>query len=415
MARTLWPLLRSDISFEVVVAALAELWFYSEILADFHLKAYIQRMLKLSIPVKYMGPHEVEQAWPGLLHALLEASPIIKNVVVDPVPRRMDGSYDGEVDFAIQGEAHRLIVECKSSGQPRYVRDAMSQLGPEIFRATGLTRGLVVAPFISPASRAMLASSHIGWLDLAGNARIVFPRFHLEINKADRDPFATKREQRSLFFPKSARLLKLLLHKPSTSWKVLDLASQADVSVGQVSNVRRALIEREWAHAETGEGFRLTQPEALLDAWRDDGIQAPSVALRGHTLKHGRALEAAIEQIFAEVAVQGSKVLLASHSVARRAAPYARVAGEFFYATPVAIALLKRHLEIAPTDKGENVTIFRPSDDGLWQETMDLAPKLQGTGPIQTYLDLLSTGERGREAAEHWRAERIKPLLAAVA
>jgi hypothetical protein len=106
-----------------------------------------------------------------------------------------------------------------------------------------------------------------------------------------------------------------------------------------------------------------------------------------------------------------SRVLLASHSVARRAAPYARVAGEFFYASPAGIALLKQYLEITPTDKGENVTIFRPSDEGLWHETMDLAPKLQGTGPIQTYLDLLSTGERGREAAEHWRTERIKPML----
>lgn len=359
-----------------------------------------------------MSPREVERAWPSLLQSLLEASPIVSKVVIDSVPSRQDGGYDGEADFVIDGEPHRLIVECKSSGQPRYVRDAMSRLGPEIFRAYGLTRGLVFAPFISPASRTMLAESNMGWLDLAGNARIVFPRFHLEINKAERDPFATKREQRSLFFPKSARLLKLLLHRPHFSWKVADLAAHADVSVGQVSNVRRALIEREWARAETGEGFRLTQPDALLDAWRDDGVQAPSVVLRGYTVKHGRALEAAIEQVFAEVAAQDSQVLLASHSVARRAAPYARVAGEFFYAAPVGIALLKRHLEITLTDKGENVTIFRPSDEGLWQETMEFATKLRGTGPIQTYLDLLSTGERGREAADHWRAEKIKPMLA---
>jgi hypothetical protein len=372
-------------------------------------------MLKPALSVKSIGSHEVEPAWSSLLQGLLEASPIVKNVVVAPAPRRVDGCCDGQVDFTIEGEAHRLIVQCKASGQPRYVRAAMSELAPVIFKATGLTRGLVFAPFISPASRAMLAESSIGWLDLAGNAHVSFPRFHLEISKTERDPFATRREQRSLFFPKSARLLKLLLHKPDDAWRVVELAAQADVSVGQVSNVRRALIEREWAHAETGEGFRLTQPEALLDAWRDDGVQAPSVVLRGHTLKHGRALEAAIEQVFAEVAAQGSQVLLASHSVARRAAPYARVAGEFFYATPGGIALLKRHLNIAPTDKGENVTIFKPTDDGLWQETMNLASKLQGTGPIQTYLDLLSTGERGREAAEHWRAERIKPLLAGVA
>ena len=165
--------------------------------------------------------------------------------------------------------------------------------------------------------------------------------------------------------------------------------------------------------AESGEGLRLTQPDALLDAWRDDGLRRPSVALRGYTLKHGRALEAAIEAVFADPNLNGeSRVLLASHSVARRAAPYARIAGEYFYASDVGLRLLKRHLEIAPADKGENVTVYRPSDDGLWMETMPLRAPLLATGPIQMYLDLLSTGERGREAAEHWRTEKITPMLA---
>jgi hypothetical protein len=368
-------------------------------------------MLKSELQVKSTSAREVEAAWPSLLRELLKASPIVDNLALDPEPHRQDRGCDGVADFTIAGESHRLIIECKSSGQPRYVRDAMSQLSREIVRANGLTRGLVVAPFLSVASRAMLSESGMGWLDLAGNVRIAFPRFHLEISKADRDPFATKREQRSLFFPKSARLLKLLLHQPQVAWKVVELAAQADVSVGQVSNVRRALIEREWARAETGEGLRLTQPDALLDAWRDDGVQAPSVVLRGYTLKHGRELDAAIDEVFAEVARWESHMLLASHSVARRVAPYARVAGEFFYAAPVGIELLKRHLQISPTDKGENVTVFRASDEGLWQETMGLGKQLQGTGLIQTYLDLLSTGERGREAADHWRAEKIKPML----
>jgi hypothetical protein len=359
-----------------------------------------------------MTGEEVESAWPDHLRQLLTRSPIVQGLEIDPVPLREDGGYDGEVLFIVDGKPHRLIVECKSSGQPRYVRDAMARLGPEIFRANGLTRGLVVAPFISPASRELLVKSQMGWLDFAGNARIVFPRLHLEIDKTERDPFVTKREQRSLFFPKSARLLKLLLHKPHASWKVVELAKQGDVSLGQVSNVRRALIEKEWATAEPGEGFRLVQPDALLDAWRDEGLHRPSVVLRGHTLKHGRALETAIEQVFAEVERQRTSVLLASHSVARRVAPYARVSGEFFYAGELGIRLLKLELDMAPTDKGENVTIYRPSDEGLWQETMPVPPRLSGTGPIQTYLDLLTTGERGREAAERWRADMIAPLFA---
>jgi hypothetical protein len=360
--------------------------------------------------VKSPTPLEVESEWPNQLRHLLAPVELISELAIDNT-RRLNQNHDGEASFVISEESHRLLIECKSSGQPRHVREAMHQLTPNVAKARELTRGLVIAPFISPASRALLAEGNVGWLDWAGNARIVFPRFHLEIDRTDRDPFASKREQRSLFFPKSARLLKLLLHKPQLSWKVAELGVRAGVSVGQVSNVRRALIEREWAHAETTEGFRLTQPKALLDSWRDAGAHAPSLVLRGHTLKHGAALENAIQAVFTDPSMQGdSRVLLASHSVARRAAPYARIAGEFFYATEVGIALLKRRLEIVPTDKGENITIYRPSDEGLWQETMPLPPFLEGTGPIQTYLDLLSTGERGREAAEHWRAERIEPL-----
>lgn len=354
---------------------------------------------------------DIQVAWTERLADLLQRAPLISDLHLQTAPDGIAANHDGEALFKVAGEPHRLIVECKSSGQPRYIRDAMVRMGQEIFRSHELTRGLVVAPYISPASRELLQQSNIGWLDLAGNVRIVFPRFHLEISKADRDPFATKREQRSLFFPKSARLLKLLLRQPQVSWRVADLAEAARVSLGQVSNVRRALIEREWAKADRGEGLRLTQPEALLDAWRDDGLHKPSVAVRGHTLKHSRALDEALAAVFAERQIEGDcRVLLASHSVARRVAPYARMAGEYFYATESGLRLLEQHLEFTPADKGENVTIYRPSDDGLWMETMPVRPPLEGTGPIQTYLDLLTTGERGREAAEHWKAEVLKPL-----
>lgn len=356
-----------------------------------------------------MQSTDIEEAWPSRLRDLLQSLPIVENLAIDPIPHA--GGADGEVEFRVGGEPHLLLVECKSSGQPRHVRMAISQLGQAIFRSTVLTRGIVVAPFISPASRAILAESNIGWLDLAGNARIVFPRLHLEIHKTARDPFTTKREQRSLFFPKSARLLKLLLHKPRQSWKVAELALQAEVSAGQVSNVRRALIEREWAVAEPGEGFRLVQPNALLDAWRDDGLHAPKVMLRAYTLKHGRGLDAAVEAAFADASGKPARLLLASHSVARRVAPFARVVGEFFYADSTGLALLREHLELAPTDKGENVTVFNAADEGLWLETMQLGHGLKATGPVQTYLDLLAGGERAREAAEHWRTETIKPLI----
>ena len=247
----------------------------------------------------------------------------------------------------------------------------------------------------------------MGWLDLAGNARIAFPRLHVEINKTERDPWATKRVQRSLFYPKSARLLKLLLAHPGRSWRVAELAEAAGVSVGQVSNVRQALAEREWGVADAAEGLRLVQPGALLDAWRDAGEKPAVVQLPGYTLLNGAALQTALLGAFADAEENGARLLLASHSVARRVAPFLRVAGEFLYADAAGLALLQNHLQLQRAPTGANVTVYAAADEGLWQEHMPLGTGLQGTGPVQTYLDLHAGGERSQEAAEHWRAETI--------
>lgn len=50
--------------------------------------------------------------------------------------------------------------------------------------------------------------------------------------------------------------------------------------------------------------------------------------IRGYTILHGHELDEAIEKAFEEAAHKGAKLLLASHSVARRLAPFVRIAGE---------------------------------------------------------------------------------------
>lgn len=358
-----------------------------------------------------MNLSSIETQWQGRLRALLSSIPIAKDVKIHDIPSRHADMWDAEATFCIADEQYRLLVECLPSGQPRFVRNAALKLGQQVFREQGLTRGLVVAPFLSPAARAILAETHTGWLDLAGNSRIAFPRFHVEVEKADRDPFATKRAQRSLFYPKSARVLKVLLHRPHQPWMGKELSLLAEVSAGQVSNVRRALIEREWAMEDVGGGIRLTQPEALLDAWRDKGDHKPEVQLRGHTLMRGKQLEDALMNAFRLAGELDAHLLLASHSVARRMAPFARVSGEFFYADDKGLQLLMDHLDIAQTDKGENITVYKTSDAGLWNEAVTLGEHWKATDTFQTYLDLLASGERGREAAEHWRSEEIAPIL----
>ncbi len=56
---------------------------------------------------------------------------------------------------------------------------------------------------------------------------------------------------------------------PKKSWKTKDLSEEAQVSLGQVSNVKKLLADREWVRTKP-EGFVLTEPEALLLEWAEN-------------------------------------------------------------------------------------------------------------------------------------------------
>ena len=58
-------------------------------------------MLKSLSRVNEAVEQDIGVAWPSLLQALLEASPIVNNLVIDPVPSREVGDNDGEAEFTV--------------------------------------------------------------------------------------------------------------------------------------------------------------------------------------------------------------------------------------------------------------------------------------------------------------------------
>jgi hypothetical protein len=343
---------------------------------------------------------------------ILQAEQRLREVLA-PLPLVVERAVSEQagVDLALdlrEGDRHWVLVcEVESNGQPRHIRGAAFQAREMAQRmsASGTTYPVVVAPFISAASGAICRELGVGYADLAGNCRLAFGTVYIEKSVAG-NPFHVKREQRSLFAPKSARVLRIMLGAPSREWKVAELAERAGVSYGQVSKLRQALLEREWAAGRWG-GVQLAQPRALLEAWRQAYVPLRTARNRYYTLLHGEALQQTLREVFL---APGGQVLLASFSAARWLAPYARVAGEFFTTDRAGEARLKAALKLEPAAKGENITIDLASDDGVFQEAMEPAPGLRCTGLIQTWLDLAAGGERGGEAAQHLFDERIAPL-----
>ena len=281
----------------------------------------------------------------------------------------------------------------------------LTSYGTSLGPANTARTGVVIAPYLSPAAQQICREENVGFLDFEGNCRLVFDSVFIE-RAVPLKPATERREIKSIFAPKSAQLLRLLLHDPKRHWKVTQLAEQAGVSLGHVSNVRHALIDREWARSDR-EGLVLTNPDALLNSWRTVYERPSGRQLPFYTTLHGSALQQRLPDILEEVNRKGD-AMLASFSAAQWLAPYARTNTSYLYANDKALSVLRERLDLSSPARGENVIVLQIEDEGLFRDAVEPAPHVRCTSPVQTYLDLYVSGERGREAADHLREEKLK-------
>lgn len=359
-------------------------------------------MLKMPILVKETE-RQAAEALVNLLHE-------IPGIQIEESKAGSPGR-DSEVDLVfivkLAGKTHTLIAEVRQNGQPRFVRQAIYTLQDYTGHFKSSAIPILIAPYLSPLARSICLEKGISYLDLEGNARLAFGTIYIDRSVTDH-PRVERRKLRSLFSPKSARVLRVLFRDPHRTWRVTELAQAADVSLGHVSNVRTALRDREWAEV-VPEGLRLKSPDHLLDTWKAAYEPPVSRTLRFYTTLHGGEFDQRARAAFAAL-FQYSRAALASYSAARFIAPYARIATQFLYAELVAVETLERELKLSSSARGENVIISVPNDDGVYLDAFQptSAPEFRVTSPLQTYLDLSRGGERGVEAAEHLRQEKLK-------
>ena len=357
-------------------------------------------MLKIGLPVK-----ESEARAADVLQALLAQIPAIKlKKLESESQKKVDSGIDFVAHVDVSGKPHLLVCELKMNGQPRYVRNGIHELQNYIANLREPATPVLIAPYLSPASRELCLENGVSFLDFEGNARLAFSTVFIDRLMSSK-PVSERREFKSLFKPKSAQVLRVLLRNPKQVWRVTDLAEAADVSLGHVSNVRGALLDREWAQV-VPEGFLLTAPDALLDAWKSSYEPPVEQQFRFYTTLHGSAFEKFIPEMFGSMPSK-AQAALASFSAAHWIAPYARTGTQFFYADKIALERIKQGLRLSSSVKGENVIVSLPKDRGVFLDVYEPAPGIRCTSPIQTYLDLSKGGERGEEAAEHLRRMRL--------
>lgn len=355
--------------------------------------------------MKTPDPVKTEQQAADALRRLLEEVPAIKQLEVRLVSRQEDRAIDLIAHIVALGGSHTLVAEVKSSGQPRHVRSALLSLRDYVDRQAEPVTPVLIAPYLSAQAQDMCREFDVAFLDLEGNARLSFGTFFISRQFA-RKPVTQRRELRSLFKPKSVQVLKVMLRDPPHAWRVAELGEAAGVSLGHVSNVRTSLLDREWAQLSE-DGVFLSNPGALLDAWRESYEPPAGERQAFYTTLHGATFEGAVRAMRTSFANAGL-VALASFSAAQWLAPYARTGIHHFYADQAGLETLHSALKLSSANKGENVVVTVLDDRGLFLDTVEPAPGVICTSPVQTYLDLAHAGERGEEAADHLRRERLQ-------
>jgi hypothetical protein len=295
-----------------------------------------------------------------------------------------------------------LVIEAKNSGQPRLTRDAVNQLLRYREKLPG-AYGVFVAPFISKQAAKICESEGIGYADFGGNCRLLFDRIYIE-KEGRPNLFAVKRDLRSLYSAKAERILRVLLSNPKRIWKLKELSVEAKVSLGQVSNVKKLLANREWIQSGPN-GLTLAEPLNLLREWGENYSSRRNSVQNFYSLESSTAVETALAEVCTP---RGIRYALTGFSGAARLAPAVRYQRASAYVKWSQEEELVTLLGLKAVSSGANVSLITPYDEGVFYGARAVEG-IQIASPIQIYLDLLGFRGRGEEAAKSLLEEVILP------
>lgn len=335
------------------------------------------------------------------LTAILADVPFVRLRGWKSQPAGGEGRVDLALDLVAGGRPWRILIEVKASGEPRIARGAIQQL--QALPSKGERRyGVLAAPYIGPSTRAICQEAGVGFVDLAGNCRLVFDQVFIE-RRGLPNPRLERRPLRSIFAPRASRILRVLLENPKRPWQVKQLAAEAGVSLGLAFKVKARLLELEYAR-EISDGVELAKPEDLLREWGAAFQARKRQQVDCYAPGDPPELEATLRKYCGQEKI---RYALALFSGAARVAPFARYARAFAY-VDADLATVAEALGWKPVPSGPNFTLLSAYDEGVWYGVR----KVEGdvvVSDVQLYLDLVGYKGRGEEVATFILEQKLRP------
>lgn len=358
-------------------------------------------MVKQTTTVKLFSEKDLLKKAQKIIGSVFSDIPFV-NLMETKANARVDNKQTELVlNALVSGKLSKFLIGIKSQGEPRLVRMAIIQL-KDYLKGTKDSYGILVAPYLSDASRQICKEAGVGCVDLAGNAYISFKNIFID-RTGNPNPFPVSRISKSIFSPKSSRVLRVLLSDPSKRWFVEDLSQEAGISIGLTSRVKQSLLAQEWIKEEN-KSFNLVKPEEVLNKWVSNYSYQKNPSFSFYSSLAEEELEAAIKK---ECDKRKYRYGLALFSGAKKVAPFVRFM-RFFSYIDGNIEDIAAALQLKKVESGANVTLLQPYDEGVFYRLQNVTG-VNVVSDIQLYLDLKGYKGRGEEAAHAIFEKRIKP------
>jgi len=347
----------------------------------------------------------------NLVDALTEITGEKPHVVQEPKSSRSSFRPDLVMEMRQDGEPYWLVVEAKASLFPRDAREAIWQLRTYLAH---LDNGsypavpLLMAESISPGARELLRDERVGYFDSSGSLFIAAKGLYLRVDKP-----ASRKQSRSLnnlFAGRRAQVLHAVWVAKPDWFGVHEIAERAGVSPATASETLIALERRDWVEvrgAGPSKERRLTNSRALLDAWSSfQNSVKPKVVQ--HYYVRSMALPDLQRQLDHACEIEGVPYELTGISAGQIHAPYLSSISQVSCRIPASRGMhaVLDAIGARPVQEGWNLGVheLKADDELRFRQRID---DLWVADPLQTYLDLLQSGGRAKELAQHLRTEKL--------
>ena len=310
-----------------------------------------------------------------------------------------EGSAADGSDVRLRAGGEWYAIQFKAAATTEQIGSALRRLSTPSERQSV---PLLVVPYMGEAGRDLCRAARISWLDLSGNAEIYSPSLRIRIlGEANRYKRSGRPE--SLFAPRSARAARVFLLDVKRVWLQTELAAATGLSAGYLSRLLPRYEEAgfiQCGHKGRSLRYRVTNPDALLDAWRADYDFNHHTILRGHVASRGgpellRELSAALTSqdiVHAATGLAGAWMW----------EPFAAFRTVTLYLSALPSLELLARVGFHEGARGSNTWLVVPDDAGVFTGAEE-RNGVRCVSPVQIYLDLKGQPERAEEAGAELR------------